>query len=920
MSSNTRTGPEPLAKRALVVGALVVGTAIGWSPAAHAAEAGRLPGVDLTFEEGEEAGTWTLGADMPAAFSEAGVEPGWVLRRVDGISTTQMDAIQRTVAEGPTRTVQLEFDTPEGETVLVVERAPMVRLSGLGVLPWPGEFVPGSGTFGVAPDGHARITDRGGVWWDFDPATGALVVADAQHDRDLAPGVSPVWWHLSDAHWALIAETGVRTGDLDWAKEEAGAGLWLQSFQGAAFEHFLVPEEDGIGVYAVTHPRGTPRLPTCDVSVPESCLVAGREIRDTLLERPGGREAANLALGQACEGGVYRACLEAVALSSPRLVEPIDHCIDDDVAACHQVGKAQVDADPEVASVLTLGILEYSCAKDASGTLGDRLRRVEAVGAGCMMLADAFDSLGVNDRALLSLDQACMLGRAEACDEAAHRRDEAFAMRTVRECEDDELPVAPSCTQLGVLLEEREISATDFDAFGAYLRGCELGDDAGCIALGDYVDRWGIDHPRVIDAENRLGKACEEGEQRACVGAAHLFVRHEPRTPAYGEALALFDQACGEGLPNACVAGAQQRRKGSAKQVEAPEPVAMWASSCDLGSPEGCGGYGARLTRDKDTWPDAFGAWTRACDIGSAQSCTELGLFVQKKHEPAYPDELQDTEYLQRGCDNGDAGGCYWLASPDVVRNEDPPEPAYVLLEQSCEGDFGLGCATLARVHLDRKTSFDDELAAGHLEAACDNGHFDSCRTLGTMYAKGKGVEKDRLKSREFAQRYSVNARRRHARVGVHLGFPYVVGGELELVAPIPVGPAIAVTGSYSYLPGLGGPIAMLEGDTELVNNPDLAYWDAGVRVYPNNKARGLYGMLGWHQFTATGGDLTAPMTRSGPSLRLGIHSENKMLFTRVEMGLGQYGIVDTNDFDEDESGRFPLILSVLGFSVGVGF
>jgi hypothetical protein len=354
--------------------------------------------------------------------------------------------------------------------------------------------------------------------------------------------------------------------------------------------------------------------------------------------------------------------------------------------------------------------------------------------------------------------------------------------------------------------------------------------------------------------------------------------------------------------------------------VEAPDSLALWASSCELGSPSGCLGHGERLSRQKEQWVDAFAAWTRACDIGSAASCTDLGLFVQRKHEPVYPDERPATEYLTRGCDNGDAEGCYWLAEPDIERKVDPPEPAYVLLEQSCGGSYGPGCATLAEVHLDRKTSFDDELAAGHLESACDNGHFESCRTLGMMYQKGKGVEKDRVKAREFAQRFSVNARRRHVRLGVHLGFPYVLGGEGELVAPIPVGPAIAVAGSYSYLPQLGGALPMLDGASEPENAPDLAYWDAGVRLYPNNKARGLYGMMAWHQFTSSGGDLATPLIRSGPSVRLGIHSEAKMFYTRVEVGLGQYGMVDLNDFDEDETGTFPLVLSVLGFSMGVAF
>ncbi len=893
-------------------------TFLAWCHAAWATPA-VLPGVDLPFEV-DDAGVWHLGENLPAAFVDAGVQAGWSLRAVDGIAMTQVAEVRRAVASGGERTVQLGLDTPAGETVLVVKRNPLVLADGLGLLPWPSEFVRGATGFQLAPDGHGRIVDQGGVWWDLDPATGALTVADDQNGKDLVVGVPEVWWHLSPAPWAVVTEEDGSVGDLAWARATLDGGLRLLSFQGQAFEHVLVPEADGIGVYAMSMPRGTPELPSCDPAVPESCLVAGRAIRASLLDRPGGREAAGMALTQACEGSVYRACVEAVSLAAPRLEESATACIADDVAACHRVGQSRLEAETEAPGALTVGVLEYACAKDASGTLGDRLRRVEQVGEGCWLLARAFDALGTRDRALLSLDQACMLGRAEACDEATRRREEAFALRTVRECEDESLPVAPSCTQLGRLLEVRPIAVTERDAFAAYLRGCELGDDEGCVALGDYVDRWGIAHPRVVEAERRLDEACKSGEQRACVGVAHLFVRHEPRTLAYGQALTLFAGACAEGLPGACVAGAEQRRKGTARVVVAPDAVAMWSSACDLGSPEGCGGYGERLSRDKPTWPDAFGAWTRACDIGSAASCTDLGQLVARPHEPLWSDEQSSTAYLTRGCDNGDAEGCYWLAEPSVDKKSDPPEAAYLLLEESCSGEFGLGCATLARVHLQRNTSFDDEIAAGHFQSACENGHFDSCKTLGAMYAKGKGVEKDRVRAREFAQRYSVNARRRHVRLGLHAGFPYLVGAEGELVAPIPVGPAISVGGSYSYLPSLGGVLVQLEGESYPNNPPDLSYWDVGVRLYPNNKARGLYGMVSWHQMTAEGGDLTTPLVRSGPSVRLGIHSENKLLWSRVEMGLGQYGMVDLHKFDEDETGSFPLILSVLGFAAGVGF
>jgi hypothetical protein len=93
---------------------------------------------------------------------------------------------------------------------------------------------------------------------------------------------------------------------------------------------------------------------------------------------------------------------------------------------------------------------------------------------------------------------------------------------------------------------------------------------------------------------------------------------------------------------------------------------------------------------------------------------------------------------------------------------------------------------------------------------------------------------------------------------------------------------------------------------------------DAGLRVYPNNKARGLFGMVGVHRLEALNGALKDPIARQGGSLRLGIHNDSRWTYTRVEMGIGQYGLVNLNDFDEDEAGTFPLIQATLGLSVGL--
>ncbi len=758
-------------------------------------------------------------------------------------------------------------------------------------------------------------SDAVGTAWLVDIDAGTLVPS-ATGEWSLAK-VPDVFWNLSSARWAIDLIGPLRLGDLPDARAAVGtAAVRVQSWRRRSGDHLLLASADGIDVVAVTWPRGTPTLPTCRPRVPETCLASGTRILAELRELPGAEDEAQRHLGLACANGVNRACYESVALGDPHTAPGVRTCLDGDIAACNRVAGARLALTPDNPDDVVIGLLEYACELEGSGTLGERLRRVEEVGVSCMGLADAYDALGVTDQALLNLDQACVLGRADACDEASERRYQAFALRTVRECEDPEVPVAASCVELGLLLQERAVPVATVDDFSAFSRACTLGATRGCVLLGDYVDRWGIDHERVTSAESELQTACSTGEQRACVGAAHLLVRHEPKSEAYGEALVLFSSACAAGLADGCVAGAEQRRIRAARKVEAPDPMQLWTLGCELNEPLGCAGLGERMARSKTTWTDAYAAWTRACDLGDAHACSELGQLVARPHEPGWAAEQPFASYLARGCTNGDAEGCYWLAEVDLPSKGEPSEDAYVLLDQSCEGEHGPGCARLASVHLDRKTSFDDEIAARHLDAACNNGHFESCRSLGTMYLRGKGVERDRQRAKELFDRFRLNARRRHLRIGPTLGIAAVAGLEGELVLPIPVGPALSVGGTFSYLPRAGSVMVLIEGDGTPELAPNLQVIQAIGRLYPNPQARGLYGAVGWHQIAATGGSL-ADRTRSGLSGRVGLRTQTGLTYTNLEMGFGNYGVVDLNDFDEDQNGSFPLILPTFAFGFG---
>lgn len=908
---------------------------------AFAANAATLPGVSIPFDIDEE-GRWVLSSDLPANLADAGAQPGWILREVDGMAFDNPTMVQLRVASGPARNIQLLFaiPQPEGEgieepppedgaeeeeavepelpeAILVARRSPLVLVEEVAFMPWPEGLQPPVKAWQEDWAGSAVLIDSAQDAWILDEGAGGLFRSNAGEWTEHS--IPDVFWGLSSATWAFLSAKGVERGDVGWARERLQGAARRASFRGEAGDHLVIQEDDGLRVWSMSWPRGTPSLPTCQPRVPETCLTSGMQILADLGERPGAQEEAMRHLGLACANGVHRACYESVALEDPSTAPQVESCIGGDVTACNKVAADRLAFDPEQPEDLVLGLLEYACELEGSGTLGERLRRLEDVGQGCILLSNAYDARGMPDLALLNLDQACVIGRADACEEAAERRHQAFAARTVRECEDPDLPIATSCVDLGKLLQQGEVPVATVDDFGAFLRGCTLGAVDGCILLGDYVDRWGIEHVRVQEAESQLLGSCAEGEQRACVGAAHLLVRHEPRTEAYGKALSLFSSSCEAGLGEGCVAGAEQRRIGYARKVEAPSQVELWTSACDRHDAVGCAGLGERLARSKPELESAFTAYERSCELGHASACSQLGQLVERRHDPAWPGEQPSDAYLERGCTNGDPEGCFWLAEDALPRKGEPPEQTYLLLDQSCEGEYGPGCAQLATVHLERKTNFDEEIAARHLDTACDNGHYDSCRILGGMYLRGRGVDRDRQKANELLERFRLNARRRHLRVGAALGLPYGAGGELELVLPIPVGPAISLGGNAAYLPKAGTVLMLVKGEGEPNVAPDLQILGASGRLYPNPQGRGLYGAIGVHQLVATGGDLGDDLrVRAGWNWRMGIRSQTNMLYTSLEIGMGQFGNLVLADFEEGEPGAFPIVLPALGFSVGL--
>jgi uncharacterized protein len=891
---------------------------------ALAAVAASLPGIPIAFDDAgwRVATTYTIPGDVPSAGPKEDAHvilAGWTLTGLDGRKFESSAA--RRIADGPPRAIELSFTDPKGAVHdRVVVRRELVRAVVAGTIPFPDGFTQPVKRWSRLDAQTAVLFDASDHGWTFDAKGTALVPVQVEGELGDAP-LSPILWRLSEAAWVVDRAGGYEMGDAAWAATRFANAARLDKYGGTSGDLLALPGEGHMDVYRILWPVGTPALPTCSRLVPETCLVSGRAALADLGDREGVKELATAHFAVACSAGVLRACFEKQALGSDSLAPRARACADGDFGACGEVSSGRFSASADAPSDEVMGLLRYSCDIESNGSLGERLRSLREIGAGCMELVTAHDRRHEPDQALLVLDQACVIGRAEACDDAAARRHLAFAARIVRECEEKSNPVAESCVNLGTLLQSEKVESTQLDAFAAFLRACTLGNEQGCIELGDFVDRWGIDNTRVKEAEAQLQAACQAGASRACVGAGHLLVRHEPKTDQYGNALVLFAGACKDNESIGCVAGARQRRIGNAKKVEAPSRAELWQAACDQRNVDGCAGLGENLAGSKSTWGNAFTAWSRACEGGDAHSCTELADLVEHPRKTAWPDEKEPKAYWTEGCDGGDAEGCYDLARSDLPKRGEPSEASYLLLERACTGEYGVACADLGQVHLDRDTSFDDEIAARHLDTACENGHYESCRTLGYMYLNGKGVERDRRRAQELLDLFRQNAQRKYVRLGAQIGFPSLVAGSLELVLPTPVGPALSIAGEYSYVPIFGSVLVSLENDSQPSENPALVQRSLVGRFYPNHQARGLFVGASYGSLLTSGGSVNPPLVRNGYTVRGGLRNDSKIGYAGVEMGLAMYGVIDTNNFAEDGKNNhtpIPLIMPFFVLTVGL--
>jgi len=728
--------------------------------------------------------------------------------------------------------------------------------------------------------GQALLVDSEDRAWALDLAGRTLRSVDV--DGPLRPYRFPLkYFKRWDEPWMVVEDST----EVPLADGPDFTGAFLATRWGSDPRDALVRlARHSIEIYSVTPPPDFVPYPACYASVPESCLASAVTILREYAGDPKAKRLARAQIDRACSDGVVRACFMGVTLSNSKLSQAAQDCLDDNAEACATVAgslyaEARLQGESSKAGER---MLEHACELGVAGA--------------CSEAAQMYDERELPHNALLMLDRACVSGDRAACDQVEQRRDRAFATGISKAClKDSPEPVA--CITLAQFLEEKPLDELGIDAFGAWQRACAGGEDTACRAMAPYIDQWGVDDSRVVQATSALLATCEAGSPEACVGAAHLLVRLDTRDPRYARSRQLYTEACEAGSNLGCVAAAEQSWAGPARKLEFPDAAALYTLACERDDASACAGLGHHLLTASRTHEDAIAPLEKGCELGSARACTELGKLAQEGHHRM---ELDPVEVFQSGCDQGEPEACYQLglglAGGPVT---DPSTPAYAAFQAACEGGNNPACEAVGRSHLSLQTHYEAGVASGYFDRACEAGLTDSCHELGMLYRKGFGVPRDPKRGRQFLQRAGELQPIKHVRLGARVGFLNLVGVDTELVLPLPVGPAISVGGDFSLLPGQG---------------LSMAYIGPTVRIYPSHNARGLYAAAGWHQFRIKAKDTLT--TNSGFNGRVGVRVQQNLTWGGVEIGLASVDAPRVRDLIKP----IPLVVPVFGISGGIAF
>lgn len=166
--------------------------------------------------------------------------------------------------------------------------------------------------------------------------------------------------------------------------------------------------------------------------------------------------------------------------------------------------------------------------------------------------------------------------------------------------------------------------------------------------------------------------------------------------------------------------------------------------TCKQGNLDGCYNLALLYSAGQGVMKDIRKAeqlFADGCNKGDAKSCNNLGYMYDHAKDGITQDYPKAFKLYKKSCDNKDMAGCANLGAmyhygKSVKINLAKAETLYKL---SCK-EFGFGCFNYGLMYFKKGNS---KTAVEYFAKACEKNHSGGCLSLGAMYIKGDGVEKN---------------------------------------------------------------------------------------------------------------------------------------------------------------------------------
>ena len=296
-------------------------------------------------------------------------------------------------------------------------------------------------------------------------------------------------------------------------------------------------------------------------------------------------------------------------------------------------------------------------------------------GDGCFNLARMYaDGLGVDNSAGLAFamyNTLCAAGDQRGCYGIASLYEKGRGVdinldtASVMYQQACSAEYAPACSQMGTMLITIPDLSDPVAGMGYVKKGCEMGDDDGCVQLGVlYADGSGGTKD-LAKAKSIFEDTCSKKMGLGCYQLGMLYDKGEGVTADMNKALTLYQQGCDMLSGPSCGILGYRYLKGTGGVMKSSnEAVRYFELGCEHGDQRSCREmadfyYEGNLV-EKDI-KHALHLYKQSCQLYNAEACFKVGnlLIEGVAGEPNYYEALMSFEKackmgLEQSCTAGE--------------------------------------------------------------------------------------------------------------------------------------------------------------------------------------------------------------------------------------------------------------------------